>query len=109
MSSIKKPIISILQNLLQIISVSAMVEPYVKEDPTKFCTYEQFETGIDVLKQFCLLRAESIAGQVEGTIPSTEEGQKQETSALIDASSITVSDMGSMGRGMGDKTRQKGA
>ena len=90
-------------------TVSAMIEPYVKEDPTKFCTYEQFETGIDVLKQFCLLRAESIAGQVEGTIPSTEEGQKQETSALIDASSITVSDMGSMGRGMGDKTRQKGA
>ncbi len=90
-------------------TVSAMIAPYVKEDPTKFCTYEQFETGIDVLKQFCLLRAESIAGQVEGTIPSTEEGQKQETSALIDASSITVSDMGSMGRGMGDKTRQKGA
>ena len=90
-------------------TVSSMIAPYVKEDPTKFCTYEQFETGIDVLKQFCLLRAESIAGQVEGTIPSTEEGQKQETSALIDASSITVSDMGSMGRGMGGKTRQKGA
>ncbi len=90
-------------------TVSSMIAPYVKEDPTKFCTYEQFETGLDVLKQFCLLRAESIAGQVEGTIPSTEEGQKQEKSALIDASSITISDMGSMGRGIGGKTRQKGA
>lgn len=90
-------------------TVSSMIAPYVKEDPTKFCTYEQFETGLDVLKQFCLLRAESIAGQVEGTIPSTEEGQKQEKSDLIDASSITISDMGSMGRGIGGKTRQKGA
>ncbi len=90
-------------------TVSSMIAPYVKEDPTKFCTYEQFETGLDVLKQFCLLRAESIAGQVEGTIPSTEEGQRQEKSAMIDASSITISDMGSMGRGIGGKTRQKGA
>lgn len=76
--------------------VTAMIAPYVEKDPTKFCTYEQFETGAETLKQFCLLRAESIRGQLEGVIPSTAEGQKQEGVSLIDASSITISDMGSM-------------
>ncbi len=84
-------------------SVSDMIAPYVEKDPTKFCTYEQFETGIATLKQFCLLRAESIQGQLDGTIPSTSEGQAQNSGLLIDASSITISDMGSMGRGMGGR------
>lgn len=84
-------------------SVSDMIAPYVEKDPTKFCTYEQFETGIATLKQFCLLRAESIQGQLDGTIPSTSEGQAQNNGLLIDASSVTISDMGSMGRGMGGR------
>lgn len=81
-------------------SVKEMIAPYVEKDPTKFCTYEEFEKGIDTLKQFCLLRAESISGQLDGTIPATSEGQKEDSSALIDASDITISDMGSMGNGM---------
>ncbi len=84
-------------------SVSDMIAPYVEKDPTKFCTYEQFETGTVALKQFCLFRAESIQGQLDGTIPSTSEGQAQNSEALIDASDITISDMGSMGRGMGGR------
>ena len=84
-------------------SVSDMIAPYVEKDPTKFCTYEQFETGTAALKQFCLLRAESIQGQLDGTVPSTSEGQAQNSEALIDASDITISDMGSMGRGMGGR------
>lgn len=81
--------------------VTAMIAPYVEKDPTKFCTYEQFETGAAALKQFCLLRAESIRGQLDGVIPSTAEGQKQDSTFLVDASSVTISDMGSMGNGMG--------
>lgn len=77
-------------------SVSQMIAPYVESDPTKFCTYEEFETGVSTLKEFCLLRAESIQGQLDGTIPSTSDGQEQDSSSLIDASSITISDMGSM-------------
>lgn len=81
-------------------TVTQMIAPYVEKDPTKFCTYEEFETGADTLKTFCLLRAESIRGQLDGTIPSDEEGQKQDSSALVDGSAVTVSDMGSMGKGM---------
>lgn len=82
-------------------STSDMIAPYVEKDPTKFCTYEEFETGAAVLKAFCLLRAESVSGQLEGTIPSTSEGQAADASALVDASGITISDMGSMNNGGG--------
>ena len=81
-------------------SVKEMIAPYVEKDPTKFCSYEEFEKGTDTLKQFCLLRAESISGQLAGTIPSTSEGQQQDKTALVDASGISISDMGTMaGRG----------
>lgn len=81
--------------------VKAMISPYVEKDPTKFCTYEDFETGIDTLKEFCFLRAESIRGQLDGTIASTSEEQTQNSDALISAENISVSDMGSMNNGMG--------
>lgn len=79
-------------------SVKAMIDPYVQQDPTKFCTYEEFETGIDTLKAFCLLRAESISAQLSGAIGSTSDTQDEAT--LIDAGSLQISDMGSMGGGM---------
>ncbi len=82
--------------------VSEMIAPYVEKDPTKFCTYEEFETGAQTLKQFCLLRAESVRGQLDGTIPSTSDGQAEDADALVDASSVTISDMGNMRKmGMG--------
>ena len=78
-----------------------LIATYVEQDPTKFCSYEEFETGVDTLKSFCLLRAESIRGQIDGTIPSTSDGQQEDDSALVDASSISLTDMGSMGHGGG--------
>ena len=73
-----------------------------EKDPTAFCTYEEFLKGAETLKEFCLLRAESIRGQLDGSIPSTSEGQTADSSALIDASHLTVSDMGSQGMGGGN-------
>lgn len=80
-------------------SVNAMISPYVEKDPTKFCTYEEFEKGIATLKEFCLLRAESISGQLEGTIGATSDTQKSET--LIDTGDLQINDMGSMSNTMG--------
>ena len=79
--------------------VVSLIAPYVEKDPTKFCTYEEFETGVATLKSFCELRAESIRGQLDGTIPATSDGQQADSSALVDASSLSISDMGSMGGG----------
>ena len=80
-------------------SVTAMISPYDEKDPTKFCTYEEFEKGVSTLREFCLLRAESVKGQLNGTIGSTSAAQKADT--LIDASHINTGDMGSMGTGFG--------
>lgn len=73
-----------------------MITPYVQNDPTKFCSYEEFEKGIATLRIFCLLRAKSIDGQLNGTIPSSDTEQAQDTSSLVDASELSISDMGSM-------------
>ena len=75
-------------------SVISMISTYVEKDPTKFCTYEQFQTGAQTLKEFCILRAESISGQLSGTIGSTSDTQSADT--LIDAGDLKISDMGSM-------------
>lgn len=79
-------------------SVTSMISPYVEKDPTKFCSYEEFKTGISTLKEFCLLRAKSISGQLDGTIGSTSNTQKSDT--LINAGDIQINAMGSMGGGM---------
>lgn len=77
-----------------------MIAPYVESDPTRFCTYEEFEKGVTALGEFCSARLDSMEGQLQGTIPSTSEGQSNDTESLIDGSHISISDMGGM-NGMG--------
>ena len=74
--------------------VSDMIAPYVEKDPTAFCSYDEFLKGVETLKQFNLLRAESIRGQLDGSIPSTESGQIDSTK-LINADYLNLYDMGS--------------
>ena len=82
-------------------STYEMIAEYVEKDPTKFCTYEQFQSGVTAMKGFFGLRTESVKGQLDGSIPSTADGQTADSSALIDASSVNLSDMGTMGSGGG--------
>lgn len=65
----------------------ALIALYVETDPTKFCTTEEFETGVSALRTFCTLRSESVAAQLAG----------DETA--VDASGLTLSDMGTMNNG----------
>ena len=81
--------------------VIQLISPYVEKDPTAFCTYEEFRTGAAALREFCLLRAESVSGQLEGAIPSTSDDQSIDSSALVDASHISASDMGQFASGGG--------
>ena len=96
-------------NLIE--STKEMIAEYVEKDPTKFCTYEEFESGVTALKEFCTLRAESISGQLDGTIPSTSDGQSEDSSSLIKADDLNISDMGTMnnnnGGGSPDGKEQK--
>ena len=79
---------SIIDNAYQLIA------PYVEQDPTAFYTKEEFEQGVQTLKEFCSLRSESISMQLE-------EGKTTEEMDYVDASGMTLSDMGSMNNGMG--------
>lgn len=81
--------------------MTALISPYVEQDPSAFYPYEEYQQAIVTLKELCLLRAESIRGQLDGTIPSTTEGQNANPDSLIDASSINLSTLGSQGMGGG--------
>ncbi len=84
-----------------IAEMSELIAPYVEKDPTKFCTYEEFQTGVQTLTEFCRLRTESVAGQLAGTIPADSDRQTAEPSALVDASGLKLSEMGTMNHGGG--------
>ena len=71
-----------------------MIAPYVGKDPTAFCSYADWQLGAKTIRNFCLLRAESVRGQLDGTSPSTIAAQAENKSNFIDASSIWLPDLG---------------
>ena len=62
--------------------VVEMISPYVEKDPTSFTTYERFLDSTKTLKEFCLLRCESIEAQITNS------------SNNVDASFIDMRDLG---------------
>lgn len=76
-----------------------MIDELVKNDPTAFYTYDEYDKAAKMLYDTIKLRAESIKGQLDGGIPSTEEEQQKDSSALVDSSSIDISVMGTMNHG----------
>ena len=85
----------------RIAAIDALIGDYVETDPTAFYTYDEYQTAIVTLAEYGDLRAESILGQLNGTIPSTEEGQTENPDLLVDVSGLNFSAMGSMGGGGG--------
>lgn len=79
--------------------IDSKISSYVENDVSAFYTYEEYKTGVENLKQFGLLRVESIQGQLNGTIPSTTAGQEADSSTLIDASNVNLTAMGTQGGG----------
>ena len=77
----------------------SQIDELVKTDPTAFYTYDEYTAAYEMLDEVIALRAKSIKGQLDGTIPSTSEGQKEDSSSLIDGSGIDTSVMGRMGGG----------
>ena len=78
-----------------------MIRPYVESDGNSFYRAEEFDEAIDTLQAYCSLRGESIRGQLEGSIPSTSNGQRNASASLVNASGLEVSSMGSMGGNRG--------
>ena len=80
--------------------VATMILRYVEKDPNSFYDVDEFDVAVQTLQSYCALRGQSIRGQLDGTIPSTSEGQRN-SSALIDGKSVNLSLMGSMNGGGG--------
>lgn len=69
--------------------VVSMIAPYVQADTNGFYSYEEWQTASATLREFCLLRAQSIQNQLSG---SKEQ---------VDASHLELSVMGGMNTGKG--------
>lgn len=80
--------------------VRSQIDTLVETDPTAFYSYDEYLTAVDTLYQVVKLRGESIQGQLDGTIPSTEAAQRT-SDALVDASALDLSAMGYMNSGGG--------
>ncbi len=72
-----------------------LIAPYVEKDPTTFCTYTEFQTGVETLKEFCNLRSESVKLQLSGSTETVDVG-------TLDLSDMGTMNMGGMGGGRGD-------
>ncbi|MBO4458729.1 MAG: CotH kinase family protein [Butyrivibrio sp.] len=79
--------------------IRGQIDTLVETDPTAFYNYDEYNAAAEMLCKVVKLRAESISGQLDGTIPSTDEGQKQDSSNLVDASDIDVKVMGEFDMG----------
>ena len=68
-----------------------MLRPYVEADPTKFCTTEEFDKGVQALTTYVALRSEAVSRQLDGN------------NDPVDTEGFNLSDMGGMGNmaGMG--------
>ncbi len=91
--------------------ITTQIDELMKTDPNSMYTYEEYKKGTEVLYNAVMLRAESIKGQLDGIIPSTSEGQKADSSKLVDASHLNLTDlgqfmMGGFGGDKGDGVRQ---
>lgn len=75
-----------IQNIID--TAYELIAPYVKMDPTAFCTYEEFQTGAEALKEFCTLRTKSVQLQLDGSTDT------------VDTANLNLSDMGTMNNGM---------
>lgn len=80
-------------------SLNELIAERVKEDPTSFNTYEEYEAAVAELIKLGTLRGESIQGQLDGDIPSTSEGQQADSASLVDASSVDLAKLGENGPG----------
>ncbi len=80
--------------------IRSQIDALVETDPNAFYTYEEYLAAAEMLYEVVTLRGQSVQGQLDGSIPSTDSGQRN-SDALIDASHIDLSVMGSMNMGGG--------
>ena len=81
--------------------IDGIIGGYVEKDTTAFYTYDEYKAALRTFIAVGNLRAESVVGQLDGTVPSTTAEQKASSEKLIDTSDISLSVMGTNGFGGG--------
>lgn len=66
-----------------------MITPYIKAGNTIY-TYEQFDRAANTLHDYCLLRRQSVELQLDGALPTTFEGQKNDYSNLVQTGDLQL-------------------
>lgn len=87
--------------------IRSQIDSLVASDPTAFYTESEYKTAVSTLENVVKLRAKSVSGQLDGTIPSTTSGQSSDSSNLIDSSKIDLTVMGTMNMGGGQQKDQQ--
>ena len=87
----------------------ALIAPYVKKDPTAFCSYADHQLAVDTLRQVCQKRKESIQGQLEGRYPSTLAQQQAQPDVGVDVAMIDLRALGDFDDLRNAKERQQAA
>ena len=72
-------------------SLIEMLRPYVEKDPTAFYSADRFTSASRALRDFCLLRAESVRRQLDGDLST--ETQDQLPGDKVDVPVITIDDL----------------
>jgi hypothetical protein len=81
--------------------LDALISEYVKNDASAFCTYEEYKKAVSAFITLGNLRAQSIQGQLDGTVPSTTSEQAASPNKLVSAGDLNLQTLGSgMGGGM---------
>lgn len=75
-------------------NLNVKIGDYVKNDVSGFYSYEQYNKALPNFLAFGNLRAQSISGQLDGTVPSTARNQINDRSSLINASYVKLSELG---------------
>ncbi len=77
----------------------SQIDDLVATDPNALYNYDEYDAAAETLYALVVYRGESVLGQLDGTIPSTSAGQRQDSSTLIKAEDVDISLMGSMSMG----------
>lgn len=75
----------------------SMIAPHVENDPTAFCSRDDFHLAADTLYEVCMLRAESVEKQLSGELPSTIKEQESFTGEYVDCSGVDIRNLGDFG------------
>lgn len=74
--------------------LDALLNSRVRNDATSFITYDQYQRAVPAFIKLGNLRAQSIDGQLRGTIPSTTDGQRANGNSLINSTEFSLNDLG---------------